>query len=68
MTGCGRAARKVLGRPEWATEPIVSPRAAQRVAHKAELLPLIAEALKAKPARCEWLAALEKPPACPAPP
>ncbi len=49
---------KVLGHDEWATDPKFS-RSAQRVAHKAELLPMIAEALKARP-RAEWLDAMEK--------
>ena len=47
----------VLGRPEWATDPKFA-RSAQRVAHKAELLPMIAEALKHKP-RAHWLEAME---------
>jgi crotonobetainyl-CoA:carnitine CoA-transferase CaiB-like acyl-CoA transferase len=49
---------KVLGRDEWATDPKFA-KSAQRVAHKAELLPMIAEALKAKP-RAEWLELMEK--------
>ena len=49
---------KVLGRDEWATDPKFA-RSAQRVAHKAELLPMIAEALKARP-RADWLDAMEK--------
>ena len=49
---------KVLGRDEWATDPKFA-KSAQRVAHKAELLPMIAEALKARP-RAEWLEAMEK--------
>jgi len=49
---------KVLGHDEWATDPKFA-RSAQRVAHKAELLPMIAEALKTKP-RAEWLDAMEK--------
>ncbi|TAJ95444.1 MAG: CoA transferase [Reyranella sp.] len=49
---------KVLGHDEWATDPKFA-RSAQRVAHKAELLPMIAEALKARP-RAEWLDAMEK--------
>jgi crotonobetainyl-CoA:carnitine CoA-transferase CaiB-like acyl-CoA transferase len=49
---------KVLGHDEWATDPKFA-KSAQRVAHKAELLPMIAEALKAKP-RAEWLDAMEQ--------
>ena len=49
---------KVLGHDEWATDPKFA-KSAQRVAHKAELLPMIAEALKARP-RAEWLDAMEK--------
>jgi len=47
----------VLGRPEWATD-VKFARSAQRVAHKTELLPMIAEALKHKP-RAHWLEAME---------
>ncbi|MGQ3297199.1 CaiB/BaiF CoA transferase family protein [Reyranella sp.] len=49
---------KVLGHDEWAKDPKFA-KSAQRVAHKAELLPMIAEALKARP-RAEWLDAMEK--------
>jgi len=49
---------KVLGREEWATDPKFA-KSAQRVANKAELLPMIAQALKARP-RAEWLEAMEK--------
>ena len=49
---------KVLGHDEWATDPKFV-KSAQRVANKAELLPMIAEALKARP-RAEWLEAMEK--------
>ena len=49
---------RVLGRDEWATDPKFA-RSAQRVANKAELLPMIAEVLKARP-RAEWLEAMEK--------
>jgi crotonobetainyl-CoA:carnitine CoA-transferase CaiB-like acyl-CoA transferase len=49
---------RVLGHDEWATDPKFA-QSAQRVANKAELLPMIAEALKAKP-RAEWLEAMEK--------
>jgi len=47
----------VLGRPEWATDPKFA-KSAQRVAHKVELLPMIADALKLKP-RAHWLDAME---------
>ncbi len=49
---------KVLGHDEWATDPKFA-KSAQRVANKAELLPMIAEALKTRP-RAEWLEAMEK--------
>jgi crotonobetainyl-CoA:carnitine CoA-transferase CaiB-like acyl-CoA transferase len=49
---------RVLGHDEWATDPKFA-KSAQRVANKAELLPMIADALKAKP-RAEWLEAMEK--------
>jgi len=49
---------RVLGHDEWATDPKFA-KSAQRVANKAELLPMIAEALKAK-RRAEWLDAMEK--------
>lgn len=49
---------RVLGHDDWATDPKFA-KSAQRVANKAELLPMIAEALKAKP-RAEWLEAMEK--------
>ena len=48
---------QVLGRPEWATDPKFA-RSAQRVAHKTELLPMIAVALKTKP-RAQWIAEME---------
>jgi crotonobetainyl-CoA:carnitine CoA-transferase CaiB-like acyl-CoA transferase len=48
----------VLGHPEWATDPKYV-KSASRVAHKAELLPMIAAALKTKP-RAEWIAIMEK--------
>lgn len=49
---------RVLGHDEWATDPKFA-KSAQRVANKAELLPMIAAALKAKP-RAAWLDAMEK--------
>ena len=49
---------KVLGHEEWAIDPKFA-KSSQRVANKAELLPMIAEALKARP-RAEWLEAMEK--------
>ncbi|MFN4015119.1 MAG: CaiB/BaiF CoA transferase family protein [Reyranella sp.] len=49
---------RVLGHDEWATDPKFA-KSAQRVANKAELLPMIADALKARP-RAEWLEAMEK--------
>jgi crotonobetainyl-CoA:carnitine CoA-transferase CaiB-like acyl-CoA transferase len=48
----------VLGRPEWATDPKYV-KSASRVAHKTELLPMIAAALKQKP-RAHWVEAMEK--------
>jgi crotonobetainyl-CoA:carnitine CoA-transferase CaiB-like acyl-CoA transferase len=47
-----------LGRPEWASDPKFA-KSAQRVANKAELLPMIAATLKQKP-RATWLETLEK--------
>ncbi len=49
---------QVLGHPEWATDPKYA-KSAARVAHKAELIPLIAEAMRAK-SRADWVAAMEK--------
>ncbi len=48
---------KVLGHPEWASDPRFATGPA-RVRNKAALLPLIAEALRLQP-RDHWLAALE---------
>ena len=48
----------VLGHPDWATDPKFA-KSAARVANKTELLPMIAEAMKARP-RAEWVDALEK--------
>jgi crotonobetainyl-CoA:carnitine CoA-transferase CaiB-like acyl-CoA transferase len=48
----------VLGRPDWATDPKFA-KSAQRVAHKTELLPMIAAALKQKP-RAHWVETMEK--------
>ena len=48
----------VLGHPEWATDPKFA-RSAARIANKAELLPMIAAAMKAR-ARADWIEALEK--------
>lgn len=48
----------VLGRPEWADDPRFASNAA-RVAHRAELVPLLAAALRRRPAR-EWLDALSR--------
>ena len=48
----------VLGHPEWATDPKFA-RSAARIANKAELLPMIAAAMKARP-RADWIEALEK--------
>jgi len=47
---------QVLGHPEWATGRFA--KSAARVAHKVELLPQIAAAMKTK-TRAEWLEALE---------
>jgi crotonobetainyl-CoA:carnitine CoA-transferase CaiB-like acyl-CoA transferase len=48
----------VLGHPEWATDPKFA-KSAARVAHKTELLPLIAAAMKTR-TRPQWVEALEK--------
>ncbi|MCE3004348.1 MAG: CoA transferase [Xanthomonadaceae bacterium] len=48
----------VLGRPEWADDPRFASNAA-RVAHRAELVPLLATELRRRPAR-EWLDALSR--------
>jgi crotonobetainyl-CoA:carnitine CoA-transferase CaiB-like acyl-CoA transferase len=48
----------VLGHPDWATDPKYA-KSAARVAHKTELLPLIAAAMKTK-TRADWLEAMEK--------
>ncbi len=48
----------VLGHPDWASDPRYA-KSAQRVAHKDELLPMIAAAMRKK-TRAEWMAALEK--------
>jgi len=47
----------VLGRPEWATDPRFA-RSRDRVAHRAVLVPLIAEVLRGR-SRSAWLEALE---------
>jgi crotonobetainyl-CoA:carnitine CoA-transferase CaiB-like acyl-CoA transferase len=49
---------QVLGHPEWATDPKFA-KSAARVAHKTELLPLIAAAMKTR-TRPQWVEALEK--------
>jgi len=49
---------QVLGHADWATNPKFA-RSASRVAHKTELLPLIATAMKRK-TRDQWVEALEK--------
>lgn len=48
----------VLGHPDWATDPKFA-RSSARVANKAELLPMIAAAMKSRP-RADWVEALEK--------
>jgi crotonobetainyl-CoA:carnitine CoA-transferase CaiB-like acyl-CoA transferase len=48
----------VLGHPDWATDPKFA-KSAARVANKAELLPMIAAAMKSRP-RADWVEALEK--------
>lgn len=48
----------VLGRPGWADDPRFATNAA-RVAHRAELVPLLAAELRRRPAR-EWLDALAR--------
>ncbi len=48
----------VLGRPQWADDPRFASNAA-RVAHRAELVPLLAAELRRRPAR-EWLDALSR--------
>ena len=47
----------VIGRPELASDPRYATNTA-RVAHRAELVPLLAQVLRTRPA-AEWLAALE---------
>lgn len=49
---------EIAGHSEWAADPRFQSNA-QRVRHRAELVPLIAAALKTRP-RNSWLAALEK--------
>jgi crotonobetainyl-CoA:carnitine CoA-transferase CaiB-like acyl-CoA transferase len=49
---------QVLGHPEWASDPRFAA-GSQRVANKAELLPLIAAAMRTQN-RAHWLAAFEK--------
>jgi crotonobetainyl-CoA:carnitine CoA-transferase CaiB-like acyl-CoA transferase len=49
---------QVLGHPDWATDPKYA-KSAARVAHKTELLPMIAAAMKTK-TRAEWVEAMEK--------
>ena len=48
----------VVGRPEWADDPRFASNAA-RVAHRADLVPLLAAELRRRPAR-EWLDALAR--------
>ncbi len=48
---------RVLGHPEWAEDPRFA-RGRDRVAHKAVLLPMIAEVLRGRP-RAHWVEALE---------
>src|SRR6185503_12145568 len=48
----------VLGHPDWASDPKYA-KSAARVAHKDELLPLIAAAMTRK-TRAEWVEAMEK--------
>jgi crotonobetainyl-CoA:carnitine CoA-transferase CaiB-like acyl-CoA transferase len=48
----------VLGHPDWATDPKFA-KSSERVANKAELLPMIAAAMKSR-ARADWVEALEK--------
>ena len=49
---------KVLGHPEWATDPRFAT-SAQRVRNRTELVPLIAAVMRTK-SRAHWLAALEE--------
>lgn len=49
---------QVLGHPEWSTDPKFA-KSAARVTNKAELLPLIAAAMRKK-TRADWVEALEK--------
>ena len=49
---------RVLGHPEWATDPRFA-KSASRVANKTVLLPMIAATMRTR-SRAEWLAALEK--------
>jgi crotonobetainyl-CoA:carnitine CoA-transferase CaiB-like acyl-CoA transferase len=48
----------VLGHPDWATDPKFA-KSAARVAHKTELLPMIAAAMMTR-TRADWVEALEK--------
>jgi len=48
----------VLGHPDWATDPKFA-KSSARVANKAELLPMIAAAMKRR-SRADWVEALEK--------
>jgi len=48
----------VLGRPDWATDPRFA-KSAERVAHKTDLLPMIAATLKQQ-TRAHWLAAMDR--------
>ncbi len=48
---------KVMGKPEWATDDRFATSRA-RVAHRAVLVPMIAEVLRTRP-RAEWIEALE---------
>jgi len=49
---------QVLGHPGWTTDPKYA-RSAQRVANKAELIPMIAAAMRGK-TRDQWVEAMEK--------
>jgi crotonobetainyl-CoA:carnitine CoA-transferase CaiB-like acyl-CoA transferase len=48
----------VLGHPEWATDPRFA-KSAQRVENKAELLPMIAAAMRGH-TRAHWLEAMDR--------
>jgi crotonobetainyl-CoA:carnitine CoA-transferase CaiB-like acyl-CoA transferase len=59
-TGCGRAARLVLGHPEWATDPEYA-KCGSRVANKTELLPHDRRGDEEEGRGAEWIEASRRP-------